>query len=126
MGDRLKGLKGAPKSRAEAAKMPLEKMIGLYGGSLFAELTGFFNAIFAYRNEGYEPVSVEWFEDNVTIGDIMEIGQEVATQNRMEWLIPFFGKLLESLAAPIMGARPLRPPSDPPSPTPPGKKSTMP
>lgn len=60
------------------------------GDAVFEKLTEIFNFLMEYRNDKYDPVDIEWAKENLTFGDIKMIGEEIAEQNRMGWLIPFF------------------------------------
>ncbi len=81
-------------------------LIGEFGDLIFEHLTDVFNFVFEFDNEKYEPVNAEWLGDNVSIRLLIVILEEIAAQNRMGWLVPFFQtKLLqivrESATAPI-------------------------
>lgn len=81
-------------------------LIGEFGDLIFEHLTDVFNFVFEFDNEKYEPVNAEWLGDNVSIRLLIVILEEIAAQNQMGWLVPFFQtKLLqivrESATAPI-------------------------
>ena len=70
------------------------------GDVLFEKLTELFNFLMEYKNDGYESVDIEWVKDNLTISDLQMIGKELADQNRMGWLVPFFKeKMQEAIAS---------------------------
>ena len=61
-----------------------------YGDVFFRIFTDLFNYVFGYKNDGYEDYSIEWVSDNISIRHIIMIVKEIAEQNQMGWLIPFF------------------------------------
>ncbi|MBE3088029.1 MAG: hypothetical protein IMZ71_02785 [Chloroflexi bacterium] len=63
---------------------------------VFKEITATLNFLFEYRNEGYEPLTQEWVEENISIRQIVLILEQVADQNQMGWLMPFFREALAS------------------------------
>ena len=69
------------------------------GDVLFEKLTELFNFLMEYKNEGYEAVDTEWVKDNLTISNLQMIGKELAAQNRMGWLIPFFKEKMQEAIA---------------------------
>lgn len=79
----------------------VDEVLTRYGPVVFAELTRVFNFLFEFRNEGYQAVDQQWLEDTLTIGDVTELGREVARQNRLEWLLPFFRKSIAAELAKI-------------------------
>ena len=71
-------------------KMDLKALIFEGGNILFQEVTVILNFLFEYRNEDYEALRVAWVEDNMSLRVLKEILLEVAKQNQMSWLPPFF------------------------------------
>ena len=61
-----------------------------YGDVFFRIFTDLFNYVFGYKNDGYEDSSIEWVSNNISIRHIIMIVKEIAEQNQMGWLIPFF------------------------------------
>ena len=70
--------------------MDLKALISEGGEVLFQEATVILNFLFEYRNDDYEALTVEWVEDNMSLRILKEILLEVAKQNQMSWLPPFF------------------------------------
>ena len=71
-------------------KLDLKALIAEGSDVLFQEATAILNFLFEYRNEDYEALTVEWVEDNMSLRILKEILLEVAKQNQMSWLPPFF------------------------------------
>jgi len=71
-------------------KITLQSLIDEGGEIVFKELTAVLNFLFEYRNDNYEALTVEWVEDNMSFRILKEILLEVAKQNQMSWLPPFF------------------------------------
>jgi len=69
------------------------------GDVLFEKLTELFNFLMEYKNDDYEAVDTEWVKDNLTISNLQMIGKELAEQNRMGWLIPFFKEKMQEAIA---------------------------
>ena len=70
--------------------MDLKALIAEGGDVLFQEATVILNFLFEYRNDDYEALTVEWVENNMSLRILKEILLEVASQNQMSWLPPFF------------------------------------
>ena len=82
----------------DITEMDVSNLLTVYGDLTFGEITKLFNWIFAYKNEGYKKVTKAWLENNITIRMLIEITKEIARQNQLSWLIPFFqGKVREAL-----------------------------
>ena len=45
---------------------------------------------FLFRLDGEEVLTMEWYEENISIRILEEIVKEAASQSRVNWLIPFF------------------------------------
>jgi hypothetical protein len=76
-----------------------EKMLSILRDNsepAFQKITDLLNYVFEYREDDYEPLTVEWVEDNVTIRHLKIIVKEVAEQNQMGWLLPFFQSKMAS------------------------------
>lgn len=86
--DSLKGETGAENLSSQS----IDEVLLKYGPSVFGGLTKLFNFCFEFRNDGYEPVSPEWIEENLTVRELIEVAKEVAVQNRLDWMLPFFRK----------------------------------
>lgn len=71
-------------------KITLQSLIDEGGEIVFRELTAVLNFLFEYRNDDYDALTVEWVEDNMSFRILKEILLEVAKQNQMSWLPPFF------------------------------------
>jgi len=69
------------------------------GDVLFEKLTDLFNFLMEYKNDDYETVDTEWVKDNLTISNLQMISKELAEQNRMGWLIPFFKEKMQEAIA---------------------------
>lgn len=74
----------------EIAAMEVEDVLNEYGDIAFKHLTHILNWLFSYKNPEYKELSVEWVEDNISIRIVKEIVIEIARQNQLDWLIPFF------------------------------------
>lgn len=94
--------------------MELSTLLDGYSDSIFAEVETIWNWLFAWGAEGaqekYEPATAEWLQDNITMSMFGDIIKEIAHQNRMDWLIPFFrsrltGALQAALAAGVAAPR---------------------
>ncbi len=84
--DEFKELTGA----SDINNINLVTVLKDYGDVFFKIFTDLFNYVFGYKNDGYENYSIEWVSDNISIRHIMMIVKEIAEQNQMGWLIPFF------------------------------------
>jgi len=74
----------------DVSELTIDMLLSEWGEQLFEVIAHLFNFLFSYRNDEYEPVTAEWVEDNLSIREMQEIIVEVADQNGMGWLIPFF------------------------------------
>jgi len=73
-------------------------VIGEYSDKIFAEITTLFNWVFEYKNEGYKKITKAWLSDNASIRILTEIMKQIAVQNKLDWLGPFFkGKIQTAL-----------------------------
>jgi len=72
------------------SKMEIEDVLNEYGDLAFDRLTEMFNWLFSYKNPEYKPTERKFFEDNLSVREIIEITKEVARQNQLEWLTNFF------------------------------------
>jgi len=82
-----------PKSRngkIKWDKISLKDTIDEGGEVIFEEVTAVLNFLFEYKNDDHETLTTEWVEDNISIRILKEIVLEVARQNEMAWLPPFF------------------------------------
>lgn len=77
-------------SGKDITEMEVSEMLTKYGDILFNRLTNILNWIFSYRNGDYLPLEKEWVEENISIRIITEIVGEIARQNNLTWLLPFF------------------------------------
>jgi len=78
-------------------KLTLTTLIDESGVIIFEELTVVLNFLFEYKNDDYEPLTVEWVENNMSIRILKEILLEVAKQNELSWLPPFFQSKFQEL-----------------------------
>ena len=83
--DELSALSGK-----DVTEMEMAVMLREYGDVIFKLLTKILNWVFCYKNSDYIKLSIKWVTDNMTIRIITEIVTEIARQNKMDWLIPFF------------------------------------
>ena len=82
----------------DISEMEVEKLIVQFTDVIFVELAEMFNWIFAYKNSDYIPVSEEWVAENVSIRILTELVKEIALQNKLDWLGPFFkGKISNAM-----------------------------
>jgi len=77
-------------SGKDITDMEMDVMLKDYGDIIFKEITGVMNWIFCYKNSDYIELTNEWVDENVSIRILTEIVKEVASQNQLSWLIPFF------------------------------------
>ena len=77
-------------SGKDITEMEMSDMLQNYGDIIFEEITGIFNWVFCYKNSDYVELTKEWIEDNISIRALSEIVKEIASQNQLSWLIPFF------------------------------------
>lgn len=75
----------------DLAEIDFQDLLVNKGEILFEHLADMFNFVFGYKtDEPYEPATVDWVSDNVSIRLVGVIVKEIARQSQMEWLIPFF------------------------------------
>jgi len=74
----------------DITEMKIDVMLTEYGDIVFKQLTKILDWTFCYKNPEYTKLSVKWVKDNISIRIITEIVNEIARQNKMDWLIPFF------------------------------------
>jgi len=80
--------------------MEMEDMLMNYGDIIFAKITEILNWIFSYKNPDYIEITTEWVEDSVPLRILSELVKEIARQNQLSWLIPFFqGRFQTALKA---------------------------
>jgi len=77
-------------SKKDITEMEMTDMLQNYGDIIFAKVTNILNWLFCYKNSTYSDLTQEWVEDNISIRILTEIVKEVADQNKLAWLIPFF------------------------------------
>jgi len=85
------------KGKVKWDRVNLTTLIDESGEIIFEELTEVLNFLFEYRNEDYEPLTVKWVEENMSIRILKEILLEVARQNELSWLPPFFQSRFKEL-----------------------------
>ena len=96
--DRLRLSFPTPEDGKDSQELELNDIVENLGDAAFDELTKMFNFAFEYRNKDYEPVSVEWLTDNLSIREMGVVFIEVLRMNKLEWLLPFFrDKFLEGM-----------------------------
>jgi len=82
----------------DISQMEVQMIIGEYSDKIFAEITTLFNWVFEYKNEGYKKITKAWLSDNASIRILTEIMKQIAVQNKLDWLGPFFkGKIQTAL-----------------------------
>lgn len=79
----------------DITEMEVGTMLTLYGDIVFKEIARLFNWVFSYKNTEYKNVTPIWLSNNVTIRMLMGIVKEIARQNQMTWLIPFFQEKIQ-------------------------------
>lgn len=77
-------------------KVGLDELMGKHADAFFGELTDLFNFVFEYRNDDYEPVTIEWVMDNVSLRQFRDIGRALAEQNQVGWLLPLLAKQFQT------------------------------
>ncbi len=77
-------------SGKDISEMEMSDMLQSYGDIIFAEITEILNWIFCYKNSDYVELTKEWVDENISIRILTEIIKEIARQNQLSWLIPFF------------------------------------
>ena len=91
------------KAGKDITELQVQDVLTEYGDWAFSEITKLFNWIFSYRNSEYTKITKIWVENNISIRMLVEITKEIARQNQLSWLIPFFqGKLREALKTEIV------------------------
>ena len=86
------------KTGVDVSQLEVQMIIGEYSEMIFAEITTLFNWVFEYKNEDFKAVTEEWMADNVSIRILTEIMKQIAVQNKLDWLGPFFkGKIQGAL-----------------------------
>jgi len=85
------------KGKIKWDKLDLSILIDEKGEVIFRELTEVLNFLFEYKNDNYEPLTVEWVEENMSIRILKEILLEVANQSELSWLPPFFQSRFQEL-----------------------------
>jgi hypothetical protein len=78
------------KTGVDVSKMEMTDLLKDYGDMIFVHLTDILNWLFSYKNSEYVKISKAWVENNVSIRMTVEIVKEIARQNNLSWLIPFF------------------------------------
>jgi len=78
-------------------ELDLKTLITNYSEETFAVVARIFNFIFEYKNDDYKKVSKKWIEDNLSVRNMVEIISELARQNKIDWLLPFFKSRLKPL-----------------------------
>lgn len=77
-------------SGKDITEMEMDVMLKDYGDIIFKEITGILNWIFCYKNSDHVELTKEWVEENTSIRILSEIVKEIASQNQLSWLVPFF------------------------------------
>ena len=83
--------------RGGIEELDLKALILSYSEEAFEVVARIFNFIFEYKNEDYKPVDREWIEDNLSPRNMIDIVKELARQNKIDWLLPFFKSRLKPL-----------------------------
>lgn len=83
------------KTGKDITQMEVSEMLTVYSDIVFEEITKLLNWIFSYKNDGYKNIEKEWAENNLTIRMLIEIVKEIARQNQLSWLIPFFQEKIQ-------------------------------
>ena len=87
-------------SNKDITEMEMEDMLMNYGDIIFTKITEVLNWIFSYKNPDYIEITTEWVEDSVPLRILSELVKEIARQNQLSWLIPFFqGRFQTALKA---------------------------
>jgi len=87
-------------SGKDITEMEMTDMLMEYGDIIFDKITYILNWLFCYKNSDYVDLTKEWVEDNISIRILSEIVKEIADQNKLTWLIPFFqGRFQTALKA---------------------------
>lgn len=104
--DRISKITGKDLS-AEIDQINLSEFMRVYGDALFREIAGIWNWLFGFGaaalEEKYEPVTEEWLQDSVTISMLRDLLREIAEQNSMGWLIPFFKSRIAQVGRAMIG-----------------------
>ena len=77
-------------SGKDISQMEVSDMLNLYSDIAFKEIARLLNWIFSYKNDDYKELTEEWVANNVTFRMLVQIVNEIARQNQLSWLIPFF------------------------------------
>lgn len=77
-------------SGKDITEMEMSDMLQDYGDIIFEEITNILNWVFCYKNPDYVELTKEWVDENASIRILTEIIKEIARQNQLSWLIPFF------------------------------------
>ena len=77
-------------SGKDITEMEMVDMLQKYGDIIFNKITDILNWLFCYKNSDYDNLTMKWVEDNISIRILSEIVKEIADQNRLSWLVPFF------------------------------------
>jgi hypothetical protein len=83
--DRLSTLTGK-----DVSEMNVAQLLNEYGDKVFEIITDVLNWVFCYKNSGYKKITSAWVSENISVRIIKEIVKEIARQNGMDWLLPFF------------------------------------
>ncbi len=87
------------KEEDDLAKVEFASILKDYSGPAFQKITDLLNFVFEYREDGFELLTIEWVEENITIRHLKIIVREIAEQNQMGWLLPFFqSKIMGALS----------------------------
>jgi len=77
-------------SKKDITEMEITDMLQNYGDVIFVKITNILNWLFSYKNSEYTNLTQKWVEENISIRILTEIVKEIADQNKLTWLIPFF------------------------------------
>ena len=78
-------------------ELDLKALILNYSAEAFDVVARIFNFIFEYKNDDYKKVNKKWVEENLSPRNMMDIVKELANQNKIDWLLPFFKSRLKPL-----------------------------
>jgi len=84
-------------SEKDITEMEMEDMLVNYGDIIFKKITEVLNWLFSYKNPDYVAVAQEWVEENTSLRILSELVKEIARQNQLSWLIPFFQGNLQTV-----------------------------
>jgi hypothetical protein len=72
------------------SEIEVMELFGKKGDWLFGHITEVINWLFEYKNDNFQPLTTEWVKENFAIRLLLELVEQIADQNQMGWLVPFF------------------------------------